>query len=215
MEEEDNVQFMSFVEEYGGIVAASILVSLMVVIMFVYICNRMMLETEGIQEGRSVSIGTTLTELSVISGLDKAAFEEDQNLDHDSQESQKKSKKRKKGSKSKSKKTTNKQQTPVKRSSVEPVNRAFSLPVNGSLPHAVGGPTKSHSIGQSSLASKSSMKKRSKRKIQNLPPEQPKFPEAQKTPHYPKFQPKELAMPPGSITRTAHGSPQYSPEYNY
>ena len=52
---------------FPTVAAGFIIVSLFVVITFVYICNRMMLETEGIDEGCKVSYGTTLTELSVLS----------------------------------------------------------------------------------------------------------------------------------------------------
>ena len=55
------------VKVYGTVAAAAILGSLLVVIIFVYICNRMMLETKGIEEGREASIGTTLTEMSTLS----------------------------------------------------------------------------------------------------------------------------------------------------
>ena len=51
---------------YGSVAAAIVLLSLTVVIIFVYICNRLMLLTKGIDEGREVSLGTVLTEFSAV-----------------------------------------------------------------------------------------------------------------------------------------------------
>ena len=163
-------------EVYTTIAATSVLVSLMVVIIFVYICNRLMLETQGIDEGAEVSLGTTLTDISVISPLSGGDTEMQlQNISappimkgHIKRPSKFHSKKKEVGHKTHGRNKARKIPPQIKHRRGHPDNKSL----NQSIRHSVTQPVYHTSIQVKH--SKGSKKKSDKKKKQQEPPHRPR-----------------------------------------